>query len=253
MILKVMLWKGKMLLLASKMRRIFHFYSSNIRVIWELIPDFREPFPKANCDMGATESSYRKLGATVAKLQCVPRKKIEVDETDRVSDRKGKKRRRESLFANAQWSSSGSRRRGSDVSEWPAWYHGWCRRADVETLLKCGPDGLFLVKNSTEFPGDLTLCLFKGGVVEYFRVRRCEVGRNRVTLDNETFFTDVETLIEQYKKEQGNLPCKLAIACARPLSEAELQEVLGKQKIKHSTRRRKGRVNVDEMLIINRE
>ena len=32
----------------------------------------------------------------------------------------------------------------------------------------------------------------------------------------------VETLIEQYKKDQGNLPCKLAIACARPLSEAEV-------------------------------
>ena len=37
--------------------------------------------------MGATESSYRKLGATVAKLQCVPRKRIEVDDTDgRVSN-----------------------------------------------------------------------------------------------------------------------------------------------------------------------
>ena len=36
--------------------------------------------------MGATESSYRKLGATLAKLQCVPRKRIEVDDTDgRVS------------------------------------------------------------------------------------------------------------------------------------------------------------------------
>ena len=35
-------------------------------------------------------------------------------------------------------------------------------------------------------------------------------------------FFQVETLIEQYKKEQGNLPCKLAIACARPLSEAEV-------------------------------
>ena len=33
----------------------------------------------------------------------------------------------------------------------------------------------------------------------------------------------------------------------------QLQEVLGKEKIKHSTRRRKGRVNLDEMLIINRE
>ena len=103
----------------------------------------------------------------------------EMTSKSQVSDRKGKKRRRESLFTNAQWS-SGSRRRGSDVSEWPAWYHGWCRclkiielrenthtnkdfirRADVEALLKVGPDGLFLVKNSTEFPGDLTLCLFK--------------------------------------------------------------------------------------------
>ena len=37
--------------------------------------------------MGATESSYRKLGATVTKLQCVPRKRIEVDDTDgRVSN-----------------------------------------------------------------------------------------------------------------------------------------------------------------------
>ena len=84
--------------------------------------------------MGATESSYRKLGATVAKLQCVPRKRIEVDEAeDRVVDRKGKKRRRESLFANAQWS-AGSRRRGSDVSEWPAWYHGWCRSFFINHL-----------------------------------------------------------------------------------------------------------------------
>ena len=33
----------------------------------------------------------------------------------------------------------------------------------------------------------------------------------------------------------------------------QLQEVLGKEKIKHSIRRRKGRVDVDEMLIINRE
>ena len=35
----------------------------------------------------------------------------------------------------------------------------------------------------------------------------------------------METLIEQYKKDQGNLPCKLAIACARPLSEAEVKYV----------------------------
>jgi hypothetical protein len=72
--------------------------------------------------------------------------------------------------------------------------------------------------------------------VEYFRVRRCEVGRNRVTLDNVTFFSDVshwlfvlrmmrkqvETLVEQYKVEQGNLPCRLGLACARPLTQTEV-------------------------------
>ena len=82
--------------------------------------------------MGATESSYRKLGAKMAKLQCVPRQRVESREQeagqeDRKEDRKGKRKRKESLFAHAQW----SRRRGSDVAEWPAWYHGWCRRAEV--------------------------------------------------------------------------------------------------------------------------
>ena len=49
--------------------------------------------------MGATESSYRKLGAMVAKLQCVPRKRIEVDDTDgRVSICAIKKRTRKGRF-----------------------------------------------------------------------------------------------------------------------------------------------------------
>lgn len=197
--------------------------------------------------MGATESTYRKLGATVAKLQCIPRKKEETSEER--PERKGKKRKHESLFSIAQ----ASRRRGSDVGEWPAWYHGWCRRAEVEVALRDGPDGLFLIKNSTEFPGDLTLCLYKGGAVEYFRVRRCEVGRNRVTLDNQTYFSDVEELVEQYKQERGALPCRLGLASARPLTQTELQEVLGNGKSKVPTRRRKGKVDVNEMLIINRE
>ena len=35
----------------------------------------------------------------------------------------------------------------------------------VERLLSEGPDGLYLMKNSTEFAGDLTLCLHYGGSV----------------------------------------------------------------------------------------
>ena len=37
------------------------------------------------------------------------------------------------------------------------------RLVQVEVALRDGPDGLFLIKNSTEFPGDLTLCLYKVG------------------------------------------------------------------------------------------
>ena len=41
----------------------------------------------------------------------------------------------------------------------------------VEKLLQAGPDGLYLVKNSTEFPGDMTLCVSYESSVHYFRVR----------------------------------------------------------------------------------
>ncbi len=32
-----------------------------------------------------------------------------------------------------------------------------------------GPDGFYLLKNSTEFPGDLTLCVWQEDKVKYFR------------------------------------------------------------------------------------
>ena len=77
----------------------------------------------------------------------------------------------------------------------------------------------------------------------------------------------VEELVEQYKRERGALPCRLGLASARPLTQTEvrgdlckihltpsqLQEVLGNGKSKVPTRRRKGKVDVNEMLIINRE
>ncbi|XP_023322113.1 uncharacterized protein LOC111696660 isoform X6 [Eurytemora carolleeae] len=43
----------------------------------------------------------------------------------------------------------------------PSCYHGWIRKPKVEQLLKQGPDGFYLLKNSTEFPGDLTLCVWQ--------------------------------------------------------------------------------------------
>ena len=61
----------------------------------------------------------------------------------------------------------------------------------MERLLAGGPDGLFLVKNSTEFAGDLTLCLHHVGAVLAFRVR-C-LPDTRVTVDTDTAFDSVNT------------------------------------------------------------
>ena len=73
------------------------------------------------------------------------------------------------------------------------WYHGWCRSHQVEQLLQAGPDGIFLVKNSTEFAGDLTLCLGLGGTVVSLRVRALEGGR--CTIDHTQTFDSVRIYI----------------------------------------------------------
>ena len=70
----------------------------------------------------------------------------------------------------------------------------------MEQKLKDGPQGFFLVKNSTEFPGDLTLCVVCGGEVLYYRVKREGSG---YTIDNKELFKDVmiaivDTLIYIY-------------------------------------------------------
>ena len=134
--------------------------------------------------MGQLESSYSKLGAGCAKnIQ-----KEEVDggvKTGTKSERKSKGKK-ESLFRSISW--KGRRSTRTSMSDWPAWYHGWCRRTEVEKKLKDGPQGLFIVKNSTEFPGDLTLCVACDREVLYFRVRREGAS---YTIDNKESFKDV--------------------------------------------------------------
>ena len=62
--------------------------------------------------------------------------------------------------------------------------------SQVEKLLSCGPDGLFLVKNSTEFAGDLTLCISYRQAVLSYRIRQLQDSR-RFTVDNDQSFDDV--------------------------------------------------------------
>lgn len=46
-----------------------------------------------------------------------------------------------------------------------SWFHGKITRDEAENLLSPFEDGLFLVRESTNFPGDYTLCVcFEGKV-----------------------------------------------------------------------------------------
>ncbi|KAI8434177.1 hypothetical protein MSG28_012293 [Choristoneura fumiferana] len=49
------------------------------------------------------------------------------------------------------------------------WHHGAISRERAEALLSSSPDGVFLVRESTNFPGDHTLCVRFRGRVEHYR------------------------------------------------------------------------------------
>ena len=144
--------------------------------------------------MGQIESSYTKLGTRrisrkVNKdgIENSEQRDTKLEEMKREKT-KEKRGRKESLFSSISWKKSVHFPGDDPVSSWPAWYHGWCRKAEVEQKLKDGPEGFFLVKNSTEFPGDLTLCVVCGGEVLYYRVKREGCG---YSIDNKELFKDV--------------------------------------------------------------
>lgn len=86
------------------------------------------------------------------------------------------------------------------------WFHGKISREQAEQLLQPRVDGLFLVRESTNFPGDYTLCVCFQNKVEHYRVKYHE--RN-LTIDDEEFFENLEKLIEHYKKDADGLCTRL--------------------------------------------
>lgn len=57
----------------------------------------------------------------------------------------------------------------------------------------CVQDGLFLVRESTNFPGDYTLCVCYKSKVEHYRVIYKD---NKLTIDEEEFFENLSQLVE---------------------------------------------------------
>ena len=87
-----------------------------------------------------------------------------------------------------------------------SWFHGKISREEAERLLVPREDGLFLVRESNNFPGDYTLCVSFEGDVQYYRV---EIVGGKMTIDNIDFFDDLESLIDHYERDADGLCTQL--------------------------------------------
>ncbi|XP_033120723.1 tyrosine-protein kinase CSK-like isoform X2 [Anneissia japonica] len=82
------------------------------------------------------------------------------------------------------------------------WFHGKISREEAEQLLKPWRTGQYLVRESTHFPGDYTLCVCISGKVEHYHVIYKD---RKLTIDEEGFFDDLTKLVEHYKDDADGL------------------------------------------------
>ena len=78
---------------------------------------------------------------------------------------------------------------------WPpcSWFHGKITREQAERLL-CPPEtGLFLVRESTNYPGDYTLCVSCDGKVEHYRIM---YHASKLSIAEEVYFENLMQLVE---------------------------------------------------------
>uniref|UniRef100_A0A1I7VY05 Tyrosine-protein kinase n=1 Tax=Loa loa TaxID=7209 RepID=A0A1I7VY05_LOALO len=82
------------------------------------------------------------------------------------------------------------------------WYHGNITREHTEKILSGQADGTFLVRDSTNFPGDYTLCMAFSGKVEHYRIYQLN---GILTCDHEENFDNLTQLIAHYKRDADGL------------------------------------------------
>lgn len=83
------------------------------------------------------------------------------------------------------------------------WFHGKIGRDKAEHLLTPPFDGMFLVRESTNFPGDYTLCVSFSSRVEHYHI----IYRNNLlTIDEEEMFETLAQLVEvSHGRKRGPL------------------------------------------------
>ncbi|XP_061139735.1 tyrosine-protein kinase CSK-like isoform X1 [Syngnathus typhle] len=82
------------------------------------------------------------------------------------------------------------------------WFHGKITRDQAEDLLSPPEKGLFLVRESTNYPGDYTLCLSTDNRVEHYHIK---YGNGKLSIDEEVYFSNLIQLVEHYKSSSDGL------------------------------------------------
>lgn len=90
---------------------------------------------------------------------------------------------------------------GTKLSLMP-WFHGKITREQAERLLYPPETGLFLVRESTNYPGDYTLCVSCEGKVEHYRII---YKAGKLTIDEEAYFDNLMQLVEHYTNDADGL------------------------------------------------
>lgn len=105
-----------------------------------------------------------------------------------------------------------------------SWYHGNLTREQAEFLLKDTLEGSYLMRESTHYPGDFTLCLKSETKVENYHIKQLN---NRFTIDDENMFKNLIELIDFYTKFD-DLACKLSrpIAYRKKEDSSDYQTLL---------------------------
>jgi len=139
----------------------------------------------------------------------------------------------QSRGCNATSSVGGDRvgmQQGAGMDHVMPWFHGAITREEAEQLLTpsrststpspAPSDGLFLVRDSTNFVGDFTLCVSFQCKVEHYRIiaehkhngDRGTSNKKRYTIDEDEFFEDLISLVRHYREDADGLCTRLTEA-----------------------------------------
>ncbi|XP_071844460.1 tyrosine-protein kinase CSK-like [Apostichopus japonicus] len=102
------------------------------------------------------------------------------------------------------------------------WFHGSIKREGAEDLLMSHDEGTFLIRPSQHYPGDFTLSVRdpEPRKIEHYRIVSVK-GRPPFTIDNETYFNDLDSIVRHYRADEDGLCTRLGMPVHRNSSEGQ--------------------------------